>query len=221
MLLRTLSRLLKNNSSTFELPLFSTFLAEEERKRNQLENKIKTVSQAHKHHPPSAFNSVLCSILLAPNKLFVPYPKTIMSNCPTEGNLEGQPDDMTSHQEESQDTSIEVKTAGLMMSQHAELMCTHAEQLQSMLGNPDEASRPWGCHDHDSYEMIQYGNALVKERDKNDSIHEINVLRRQITQITKELRNTRKRAMVSKDIIVRDITQDELKMSTKIKKVKL
>ncbi len=149
-----------------------------------------------------------------------------MSKCQNEEKNGGRSGERTSPQEESHDsTSIEELQVSGLLSEHAELMCTHAEQLQSMLCDTDQSSWPWGSHDHTSYEMMQYGKELMEQRDRNDPIHEITTLRRSIKKLTKELRKTRKRVMESRDCLLKEIIHDgcevELKRPVRKRKVGL
>ncbi len=91
---------------------------------------------------------------------------------------------------------IALQVTGRMFHQHSEMMIQNEQEVQSMLGdNPNSASWPWGSWDAKSFEIQQYGSASVSEKEKNDPIHEVLMMRKQICSLTEELRNMKKRAM--------------------------
>mmetsp|Transcript_23825 Transcript_23825/g.35419 ORF Transcript_23825/g.35419 Transcript_23825/m.35419 type:complete len:154 (+) Transcript_23825:104-565(+) len=134
-----------------------------------------------------------------------------MPNCENEEKIGGQSDEERVTQQEESHSSFVLKTVGVMMSQHAELVSNHVKEVESILRNPDKESWSWGSYDHGHYEANEYGSKLVEQRDKNysDSLHEINTLRRNIQKITKELHNSKKTIMMTREIAVQEINQNE------------
>ena len=119
---------------------------------------------------------------------------------------------------------IALQASGHMFRQHAELMFSHARELESVFGELETAtttattttgsnsnlniddnqtslssnsspSLPWGCSDKESYKIQQYGIQNTIRQKENDPIHELDSLRREMRTIRKDIQLKRKRLL--------------------------
>ena len=97
--------------------------------------------------------------------------------------------------------SIALQAAGRMLCQHAELMSNHAEELQSILTNPDESSWPWGSMSCELYDIQQYGPGALERSYQNDPIHEVTALRMEMEDLARGLCDTERNVKRKSDNI--------------------
>ena len=92
---------------------------------------------------------------------------------------------------------IALQATGKIFYQHAELMVKNSQELQAILfHDPNLTSWPRGSWDSKSYELQEYGSKSVAEKEKNDPIHELTVLKKEMDFLTKELKETKKRLIM-------------------------
>lgn len=104
---------------------------------------------------------------------------------------------------------IAVQATSRMLYQHSKLMGHHAKEIHSIFSDPDEStSFPWGSIDSYSFDLHEYGSKAIEESVKEDPIHELTRLRREMKEMVQELRKLKKRVITEDNSFVTKYESD-------------
>lgn len=117
------------------------------------------------------------------------------------GSLDAIQDQLDELESMGEMPPLALQITGQMLHQHAQLMSHHADELDILLDSDlGDAQPPWGSSDSNSYDMQEYGAEAIEESMESDPIHEVKQIRNQMSEMTEELRKSKKRLMTFENV---------------------